>query len=494
MTRIHRRLALAALGLLVAVVVTGSVVLFAQQRTTTPPPSRVPISPSQLEMKITEPFTVASIGDIIAYTPFAHFGDQGFQSLLKILRDADVAIANMESSIVDRSRFAGYIAGQNGPKEIAADVKSMGLDLVNRANNHTFDMAAAGMYETNRNLTEVGVVPAGAGQTLEEARAPGFLDAPKGRVGLVGMFSIDDPSYNRTAATARDGSLGGAPGLNPLRLTTHNVVTADQFQALKNIRDAVHARRREVIHPINPVPANEPADRLLLFEKWYKSGPETGLLSYTMNQGDLDGILRSIRNGKYYADFMVAMIHCHQNTRAFQAYSMDNDVPDFLVELAHKAIDNGADLFMASGVHALRGVEIYKGKPIFYGLSNFIYHINYGGAGSGDRDETRAEENDRTQAWLTTPTSTGVLLATSRFEGGRLSEVRLNPVDVGSKGRALSQFGIPLVPSPEEARRILTLMQSNSKRFGTTIAIEGNIGVIRVPAGATPPPSITSSR
>ena len=38
-----------------------------------------------------------------------------------------------------------------------------------------------------------------------------------------------------------------------------------------------------------------------------------------------------------------------------------------------RAIDAGADMVIGSGPHVLRGIEIYKGKPIFYSLSNFIY-------------------------------------------------------------------------------------------------------------------------
>ncbi len=44
-----------------------------------------------------------------------------------------------------------------------------------------------------------------------------------------------------------------------------------------------------------------------------------------------------------------------------------------LVEFAHKAIDNGADVFIGHGVHTIRGVEIYGGKPIFYGVNSFYY-------------------------------------------------------------------------------------------------------------------------
>ena len=38
--------------------------------------------------------------------------------------------------------------------------------------------------------------------------------------------------------------------------------------------------------------------------------------------------------------------------------------------LAHAAIDAGADIVIAHHAHILRGIETYRGKPIFHGLGN----------------------------------------------------------------------------------------------------------------------------
>jgi poly-gamma-glutamate capsule biosynthesis protein CapA/YwtB (metallophosphatase superfamily) len=40
-------------------------------------------------------------------------------------------------------------------------------------------------------------------------------------------------------------------------------------------------------------------------------------------------------------------------------------------ELAHAAIDAGADIVYGHGSHVLQGVEVYKGKPVMYCLGNF---------------------------------------------------------------------------------------------------------------------------
>ena len=74
-----------------------------------------------------------------------------------------------------------------------------------------------------------------------------------------------------------------------------------------------------------------------------------------------------------------------------------------------------------------------------------------------------------------------MLLTTSRYEGGKLVEVRLYPVDGGIDGtRPVSKAGLPMTASPEQAQRILKLVQDLSRPFGTTISIEDNVGVIHV--------------
>jgi poly-gamma-glutamate synthesis protein (capsule biosynthesis protein) len=42
------------------------------------------------------------------------------------------------------------------------------------------------------------------------------------------------------------------------------------------------------------------------------------------------------------------------------------------VKLAHAAIEEGADLFIGGHAHWPKGIEIYKGKPIYYGVGNFL--------------------------------------------------------------------------------------------------------------------------
>jgi poly-gamma-glutamate synthesis protein (capsule biosynthesis protein) len=440
-------------------------------------------------MKVRAPFTVAAVGDIIEPQPILS-ADPDFRRLVEVIRAADVGFANMESSLVDFKTFQGAVAGTEAPFAVGLAIKAMGITLMNHANNHAFDGGVMGMLSTDAALDSIGIVHAGSGQNLQDARAARFVATSKGRVGLVGMFSVDDssnygPSYARTLATYRNGNLGGAPGVDPLHLTVFHVVSPEQLNSLENLGRSVQG------HPGVPAAIRQAgADRLKFFEEWYQAGADAGSLHYEMDPGDEKNILDSIRNGKIYADFMIATIHAHQTTRFLrqggsgpwepapveQTKEAPDHVPaDFLVKLAHDSIDNGADMFVSHGVHALSGIEIYKGKPIFYGLSHFVFQF---GLQFGSGYDILA--NERAMSALENDAAQETVLTTSHFEDGKLREVRLYPVDLGGGRRPISQLGIPQTPAPADAQRILKALQEYSRPFATTIAIEGNVGVIRI--------------
>jgi poly-gamma-glutamate capsule biosynthesis protein CapA/YwtB (metallophosphatase superfamily) len=457
----------------------------------------------ELAMKIKGPFTLAGVGDILIRHPFGQLAEPGFQNLVKHLRDADVGFANVEGTLIDYDNFP-HPLGNGLPKGALTDLKSMGIRMVTTANNHSLDSYEAGVFETIRILDAGDIAHAGTGGNLQEARAPAFLNTPKGVVGLVGVYSIAYPGFQphlvpgvdeestpgelpSSAATYRNGDQGGRPGANVLDVTPNYSVSTEEMAALRKMRDSVYSHRDEVPGAVPPVPANEPKDRLSWLGQSYKIGGKPGEITYQMNPRDLTEILRSIRNGKQYSDFMLVTIHCHQNNYVYQQYGFDHEVPDFLAEFAHRAIDNGADAVIGHGVHTIRPVEIYKGKPFFYGLSEFAWQapqasIPQNPGGEATDGETRyrpGSEMDR----LNRPETLENLLAESHYENGRLVEVCLYP------GR-----GIPMMPSPEMAKRVLEKVQRLSQPFGTKIAIENGVGMIRVPHQESEAPGATGSQ
>ena len=54
------------------------------------------------------------------------------------------------------------------------------------------------------------------------------------------------------------------------------------------------------------------------------------------------------------------MVHTHAEIQMYEK------------PLAHAAIDAGADAVIGHHAHILRGIEVYRGKPIYHNLGNFV--------------------------------------------------------------------------------------------------------------------------
>jgi hypothetical protein len=91
-------------------------------------------------------------------------------------------------------------------------------------------------------------------------------------------------------------------------------------------------------------------------------------------------------------------------------------VLQYMREIGHAAIDAGADLVIGHGPHFSLPVEIYQGKPIFYGLGSFSFHTGHGGRRHGD--------------WL------GMMAATS-WQGGRLERAAFRFVRHDDRNRTV---------------------------------------------------------
>ena len=450
----------------------------------------------ELDTRIADGFTLAAVGDLITSRPLLPLleRDPGFAAVVKILREADITFGNFENTAFDPSGFPGFPhPGRDdwalvASPAVPADLKALGFDLVSRANNHALDWGLEGMRETTRLLEGAGLVHAGVGETRAEARAARYLETPAGRVGLISMAST---FREYSDAMAPHGRAPGRPGLNALRTTRTTVVTPEMWRALRGADEAlrkagegceVSAREAE-----RATRKAAPSDEAVFFDTRFRLGDRPGY-TYTMNPLDLAEILQSIRQGKQHSDLLLATIHAHEKGLGCEAPG------DFLRTLAHAAIDAGAAAFIGHGEHTLMPIEIYKGRPIFYSLANFFW--------SDLQEPLPAELYENNRALLDTafgkdaqPTDadlSAVLNATSfddarvfesviavtRYAAGRASEVRLYPVDLGY-GEPLTRSGVPRLASPELARAILERLRRISKPYGTELAIEGDVGVIR---------------
>lgn len=80
---------------------------------------------------------------------------------------------------------------------------------------------------------------------------------------------------------------------------------------------------------------------------------------------DFSRALDAIREAEANADLVIVVIHW--------GVELDTQPRDYQVDEAHRMIDAGADVIFGHHAHRLQPMDTYQGRPIFYGLGNFVW-------------------------------------------------------------------------------------------------------------------------
>ena len=449
---------------------------------------------NELRANVPDGFSAAAVGDLIISRPLAQYAGRmpSFGAVLEILRGTDVTFGNLETTIFEPRGFQGAPYSWDGDwtnaslPAVAGDLRSMGFDIVGRANNHSQDWGLEGMRETAKWLDQAGIPHAGAGDSHRMARAPAYFESPQGRVAVVSFASTFRPSSESLpAATAP-----GRPGLSALHVTETVQVPRSVVESFARIQCSLYGTR-----------CKEVPREGQLFGTNYRQG-ERHSVEHAMDPGDLAEIYAAIRAAQLNADFVIAAIHAHECSSGCNDENAPRGAANFLKELARGAIDSGADMFVATGNHNLGPMEVYdspsRGKrPIFYGLGNFfwsdvqeqlpadLYRRNREMLEAAWKEPAKATDYDLTAplnaTWFAHEFTFQSVIAEVRFRGNELSEVVLYPVELGY-GERLMTSGIPRLVSDEAAaRRILDQVVKQTEQFGLPplgISYSGTRGVI----------------
>jgi hypothetical protein len=248
-------------------------------------------------------------------------------------RGADVVFSNLECCLYDppsghavesEGFFASAIAG-------GETLRLSGIAAVGIANNVNYGDAP--INASICRLDELGIAHTGAGANVTSARAPVIMERNGLRYGFLQRSSVYWPTNHEA-------------GPNSTGIAVIRAHTAYQVP--------IHKTRPEF------PPLNRPGIPPLIIT-W--ADPDY-LRAFT---DDIAGL-------RAKADIVVASCH----------WGLHKDVLAYMREIAHAAIDAGADLVIGHGPHYSLPVELYRGKPIFYGLGSFSFHTGHGGRRHGD--------------------------------------------------------------------------------------------------------------
>jgi poly-gamma-glutamate synthesis protein (capsule biosynthesis protein) len=243
------------------------------------------------------------------------------------LRKADLVFANLECLLCESP--SGHSHSNEGffaDPEVSSEIlKSAGIGVAGVANNVHYGAAINGSIAQ---LDRIGVLHTGAGANLAAARAPAIVERGGVRFGFLQRSSV----YWPTNHEARKDAVGIAV------IKGH---TAYQIPTARLKPDAF--------------PPNRPGIPPLIIT-WADA-------AYLAEFKEDIAALRP--------DVDVLVASCH--------WGLDHDILQYMTEIAHGAIDAGADIVVGHGPHYCLPVEVYKGRPIFYSLCNLSFHSGHRG-------------------------------------------------------------------------------------------------------------------
>jgi len=426
--------------------------------------------------------TFIAAGDCFITRRLPEGGYEGFDKLQTLIKSHDVRFLNLESTF---HNCEGHPAAESGgtwamsdPRTLD-DIKMMGFNLFNTANNHSGDYGEGGTLATIRNLQARDMVFAGTGKNLGEASKPCYLETKHNRVALIACNA-----GNRKAPWAGDQTrnMPGRPGLNPVGIQEVYHLDEPHFTMVKELAKVSTVNREQEKHIRNGYGVSLPEDVMPLGATRFKLDHKCFVESFPAEK-DMARIEAEIREAKLQADTVLVSIHSHyidsyDNTKA----------PQFLEVFCRRCIDAGANVVIGHGPHELQGVELYKNGLILYSIGNFLFQTetvefqpwdayhNRGmdvistKVGAYMSDRSKGDTVGYNVQW---PIWNSILFGWT-MDNGKITQVQLYPIELGME-KPRSQKGVPVLNGSEKT---LQYLEEISAKYGTKIRTQNGVGYI----------------
>ncbi len=254
---------------------------------------------------------IVAVGDIVL-----QYGDPAFYfgPSAQVTQRADLAIGQIEVPHTDSTNVAALrIPSPPTPPENLKAMADAGFSIGTVAGNHAFDLGTAGVLDTIRHANAYGIVTTGTGENLEAALRPAIVERKGISIGVLSFNCVGPRESWATSAKA---------GAAFVKVLTHYDL--------------------DDLNPANPPQVYTFCDRV----------------SLKVMTDAIDALRRDV-------DVVIVALHKGYGHTPVR-------IDDYEIELAHAAIDSGADAVIGHHAHIMKGIEVYKGRPIFHGLGNFV--------------------------------------------------------------------------------------------------------------------------
>jgi len=256
---------------------------------------------------------IRCVGDLILDLdhPETYFSPE----VVRLLQESDMAIGQIEIPHTTRGVWSNPEASSAsaGKPEYLDILPGMGFRAATLAGNHIFDQGFNGVMDTKAYLEALGIAVAGAGENLEQAQQPAFVTVKEQRIAILNYNTVGPPVSWATPLKA---------GCAFLKVSTH-------YES----------------------------------DKAEPGGAPTNIYTVT-DPACLRAMEQHIRSARAQSDAVICAFHMG---RMFAT-----EVLQYQTEICHRAIDAGAAAVVCCHAHNLQGVEVYNGKPIFYGMGHFV--------------------------------------------------------------------------------------------------------------------------
>ena len=262
--------------------------------------------------------TLVAVGDV---GPKRAHAEEVFDSTRSILRGADITFGQLESNLSLRGTQQLQTGlGSIAHPRVGNALADAGFDVMSFASNHTLDYSEDALIDTLAVMKKNKIELIGAGRDIFEARRPVIFERKKTKVGFLAYCSVVPKGFEAGEHKS---------GVAPVRAST----------------------------------AYEQAD--------WQPGTPPRIITKAFPD-DLDAMVKDIQSLRKTVDVLVVSMH-------WGVHFVPAVIAGYQYEVGHAAIDAGADIIIGTHAHILKGIEVYRGKAIFFSLCNFCMDLPIAG-------------------------------------------------------------------------------------------------------------------